>query len=347
MFQGIDFYSDTLTKPTNAMRKAIFDAEVGDEQKGEDPTTRQLETMAAEMLGHECAMFFPTATMANQTAIRLHCNPGDELIAAENAHVFFAEAGGPAVHSGVMAKPIATLDGIFDGVALKKAYRWAKGPHYPVSKLAWVENTTNMGGGVAWPKYALESFHATSTELGMKTHLDGARLFNAAVATGVSPKDLVSPFSTATICLSKGLGCPTGAILLYAKKDYDKVRRQKQQFGGAMRQSGILAAAGIYALTHNIDRLHEDHSNAARLAEGLLRTPHITVETNPPSTNMVYFRWSHPRVTAEQFHERCKAKGVRFSIVEPNRFRAVTHLDIHRDDVEKAVHTVKSICSEV
>ena len=211
-----------------------MDAEVGDEQRGEDPTTLKLETMAAELLGKSAAIFLPSATMANRIAIRSHCEPGNELIADENAHVFIAEAGGPAVHSGVMTKTIRTENGVFTGEDVRRAYRWTSktgGPNYPISRLVSVENTTNMGGGVAWPTEALNSVLTASKELGLETHLDGSRLFNAVVKTGLSAKKLQSRFDTITVCLSKGLGCPAGAVLGYDKEDFDKIRRLKAADG--------------------------------------------------------------------------------------------------------------------
>lgn len=345
MFKGIDFFSDTLTRPSTAMKKAMMDAEVGDEQKGEDPTTRRLEEKVADLLGHSSAMFFPSATMANEVAIRLLCEPGDELVAAHNCHLFIAESGGPAIHAGVMLKPIATPNGIFSGDDVRASFRWSKGSHYPVTKLVSIENSTNMGGGIAWSKTQLDSvFEATKT-LDLKTHLDGARLFNAAASSSLTPQEIAGRFTTATICLSKGLGCATGAVLVFDKAHWTKVRRLKQLMGGAMRQSGILAAAGIYALDNNLERLSDDHENAALLARLLGEDlSHVTVETPSPSTNMVFFRWTASAVPVADFLKKCEDRGVRFGDVEPpGRIRAVTHLDISREDVLKAATIVKEV----
>jgi threonine aldolase len=347
MFKGIDLYSDTHTKPTNAMRQAIANAQVGDEQNGEDPTTRHLEEMAAEKLGQTCAIFLPSATMANQIAVRVQTEPGDEVIAAEDAHVFFAEAGALAAHSGVLAKPIPTLSGVFTGERLRLAYRENRGPQSPNSKLVIVENTTNMGGGVVWSMAELEDVCSTARELHLNLHLDGSRVFNAAVAVKKSAAEIGKKFDTVTLCLSKGLGCPAGAILAFPKEWYPKIRRLKQMFGGSMRQSGILAAAGVYALTHHVERLAEDHEKARALAQSLQGLPHLEVETENPQTNMVYFRWKHARVTPDQFAQKCEEKGLRFSQMGSNRFRAVTHLDIHRDDIPAAAKILKSLCSEI
>jgi threonine aldolase len=344
MFQGIDFYSDTVTRPTPGMRQAMANAEVGDEQKGEDPTTLRLEERMAGLLQHSAAMFFPSATMANEIAIRLQCSPGDELLAADDCHLFLAEVGGPAVHAGAVCKAIATPNGTFTGDDVRRHFRWAKGTHYPLSRLLSVENTTNMGGGVAWPKALLDDVTATARELGLNTHLDGSRLFNAAAASAMPPGEIAAPFDTVTVCFSKGLGCPTGAVLAFDKARWDTVRRLKQLFGGAMRQSGILAAAALYALDHHVERLAEDHQNAKLLAEQLASITALEVETRPPSSNMVFFRLRAEAMSPAEFAERCGAQNLRFSHVGSNRFRAVTHLDISRADVDRAGAIVRGVC---
>ncbi len=344
MFKGIDLFSDTVTRPSVAMKKAMFEADVGDEQKGEDPTTRRLEEMMAELLGHTAALFFPSATMANEIAIRLLCEPGDELIAAEHCHLFMAETGGPAIHAGVMCRPITTDTGIFSGDAVRSKYRWARGPHYPRTKLLSVENTTNMDGGIAWSMDQLDSVLLAAKELQLKTHLDGSRLFNAVIKSKHPAKNLASRFDTTTICLSKGLGCPLGAVLTFSQEHYEKVRRLKQLMGGALRQSGILAAAGIYALQNNVERLAEDHANAEHFALRLnTEISEVEVENNPPSTNMVFFYWKGKNLTAAEFNQACIQQGLRFSHVGENRFRAVTHLDISRADIDKAIEIIKKL----
>lgn len=346
MSNVIDLYSDTATRPSLAMKKAMMDAELGDEQRGEDPTTRRLEEMSAEMLGHQAAMFFPSATMANEIALRLLTEPGDELIAAETCHLFFAETGGPAIHAGLMARPIRTSTGIFTGDDLRNTYRWSTGPNYPLTKIVSIENTTNMTGGFPWDTASLHSVLSVASALGLKKHLDGSRLFNAVVKTGTSAHVLASPFDTVTICLSKGLGCPIGAILAFPKESFNKVRRMKQLFGGAMRQSGILAAAGIYALQNNIERLNDDHTHAAKLAQRLNEEiTEIAVENINPATNMVFFSLQNTTLTPKQFNEACIAKGLRFSVVGVNRFRAVTHLDVSMADIDRAVKIIKEIFS--
>ncbi len=347
MFKGIDLFSDTVTQPSRAMKEAMMNAELGDEQKGEDPTTHALEEMAADLLGKEAAMFFPSATMANEIAIRLFCEPGDELIAAETCHLFFAEAGGPAIHAGAMARPIHSPTGIFSAKELRDTYRWSKGPHYPISKMLSIENTTNVGGGHAWPLEQLDDVMHAAKELQLKTHLDGSRLFNAVVKTATTAKRIANNFDAVTLCLSKGLGCPIGAILAYPAKDFVKVRRLKQIFGGAMRQSGILAAAGIYALQNNIDRLAEDHANAALLAQRMHNEiTEIRVENSNPSTNMVFFEWHDEKIPPNEFLQRCINHGVRFSHFGEKRFRAVTHRQITQKDINTVMETLKEICLE-
>ncbi len=348
MFNGIDYYSDTVTRPSRAMRDAMANASVGDEQMGEDPTTLQLETKLAEMLGKGCAMFLPSATMANQIAVRLHCQPGDELIADSDCHLFLAEGGGVAANSGVQARPVVTKNGIFTSDDVLNQYRYSKGPHYPLSRLVSIENTTNMGGGVAWPMETLNAVVKTAHSLELKAHLDGARLFHAVSKLQVKPALITSQFDTVTVCLSKGLGCPVGAVIAYDKDQYPRVRRLKQLMGGAMRQSGMLAAAGLYALENNLQRMHEDHENACLLAFALGEAmPHIEVETSQPSTNMVFFKWKHPKVTDKEFMKEITKHNVRFSLVGKNRFRCVLHLDISKADVEKSVKIIREVVSKI
>jgi len=345
MFKGIDFYSDTMTRPTPGMRQAIANAEVGDEQKGEDPTTIKLEQRVSELLGHSSAMFFPSATMANEVALKLLSHPGDELIAASTCHLIFGETGGPAVHAQLMLKPIASDSGIFTGEQVRANYRHAKGSHYPITRVVSVENTTNMGGGLAWGKEELDGVLNASKDLGLATHLDGSRLWNAAAATGRKLSELASPFTAAVVCFSKGLGCPTGGMLTFDKSRWVEVRRLKQVMGGGMRQSGILAAAALYALDNHLERLTEDHENAARLASGLSEgIRHIVVEPRPKhATNMVFFRWRSPKVELETFLKDTESKGVRFSQVDVDRVRCVLHLDISKSDVEKAIKVVREV----
>jgi len=341
MFHGIDLSSDTATKPTEAMKKAMFEAEVGDEQKNEDPTTIKLENMISDMLGFSDAVFLPSATMANQIAISALTHPGEELIAADSSHVLNAESGGPAIHAHVMSRPITTHDGTFSASALEEAFRGKSIPRRTYSSLLSIENTTNLGGGFPWPKLQLKSILERAKKLNLKTHMDGARFFNACIATQERPSEIAKGFDMISICLSKGLGCPVGALLIFKPSYYDKVIKLKHLMGGAMRQSGILAAAGVYALQHHIDRLEEDHDNAKILAMELsCLAPHIEVKNVIPSTNIVLFEWKNQKYNADEFHTRCQQNGLRFSHMSHNLFRAVTHLNISSTDIKQAMEII-------
>src|SRR5918911_3538990 len=269
MARVIDLRSDTATKPTAGMRAAIAAAEVGDEQKREDPTVNELERRAASLLGQEEAVYVPTATMANEIALRALSEPGDELIAEENAHVLLAELGGPAVHAGLMTRPVRGHAGRFGPDDIQRMVRRTDGTHVPQTRVVAIENTHNASGGRVWPLEEIDALVATCRELELAVHLDGARLLNAAVASGVPAAEIAGRFDTVTLCLSKGLGCPLGALVAGSHELMRKARRLKHQFGGAMRQAGIVAAAGVYALDHNVERLADDHRRARRLAEKL------------------------------------------------------------------------------
>ena len=345
MFRGIDLFSDTVTQPTDAMRQAMAMAPVGDEQLGEDPTTAQLETRMSELLGTSAAMFFPSATMANEVAIRLHCQPGDELIAADNCHLFEAESGGPAIHAQVLSRMISCERGIFTGEMVEEKLNLSASPYSRKTSLISIENTSNMGGGYAWTLDELNSVKSVAKKHDIALHLDGARLFNAATKSDLSPKTIASGCDTITVCLSKGLGCPTGAILGFAKEHWTSVRRLKQLMGGSMRQSGILAAAGLHALEHHISRLSLDHRHAKQLAVGLSDLgPKIAVENTSPDTNMIFFRWKGS-MSPSEFSEACQSNGVRFSQVGQDRFRGVTHLGIDEKKILRAIQIVSEVCS--
>src|SRR6266536_850810 len=252
------------------MREAIANAEVGDEQRREDPTVNELERRVAELLGHEESVFVPTATMANEIALRTLADPGAELIAEENAHLLLSELGGPAVHAGLMTRPIRGRAGRFAPEEVQRMVRRGDETHTAPTRIVAVENTHNASGGRVWPLKEIRAMVATCRELELSVHLDGARVLNAAVASGVEPAEIAGQFETVTLCLSKGLGCPLGALVAGPHELMRKARRFKHQFGGAMRQAGMVAAAGIYALDHNVGRLAEDHLRARRLGEGLL-----------------------------------------------------------------------------
>lgn len=341
----IDLFSDTVTRPTTGMRLAMANAEVGDEQRGEDPTTSALEQLTARMLGQDAATFLPSATMANAIAIQLQCGPGDELLSAENGHLLNHEAGGAAAHARAAVRSIPTWTGIFGDNAVAARLR-QDAPHAPRPRLVVVENTTNAGGGRPWPLDELDSVLRFSKNAGLAVHLDGSRLFNAAVALGVEARRVTQGFDTVTLCLSKGLGCPVGALLSHSKAATPQVRRLKQLMGGALRQSGILAAAGLYAFEHHVARLGDDHRRAQRLASELEQLPQLVVERIPLRTNMVYFEMPD-RYDADNFEKQLLQEGVRVSRISRRRFRAVTHLDFCDDDLEEALDAFRAVCARL
>jgi threonine aldolase len=330
----IDLFSDTVTRPGPAMRRAMGEAEVGDEQRGLDPTTNALQERGAALLGKEAAIFLPSATMANLIACRLHTRPGEAVILEAGCHVLNAEGGGLAVHSGLVPRPIAGDRGRFTPEQVREQLT-GTGHYRPTTTLLTCEQTHNAGGGAVWPLAQLEAVSTVAREAGLKTHLDGARLFNASVAAGVPAAAFAAPFDTVMICLSKGLGAPAGALLAGTSEAIARARTLKQLFGGSMRQSGILAAAGLYALDHQIERLGEDHANARRLAEGLARIPVLDVE--PVETNIVCVGIARAGLTAAELIPRLRAAGVDVSANARSRLRLVTHLDVSAADIDRAV----------
>ena len=338
----IDLRSDTATRPTRGMRDAMANAEVGDEQRREDPTVNELERRAAEFLGQQEAVFVPTATMANEIALSILSRPGDELIAEENAHVLTAELGGPAVFSGLMARPIATDNGRFSGDDVRAAYRGTDGFHVPPTKVVALENTHNAAGGRIWPLEEIDDVAAVCGELDLRLHLDGARLPNAAVATGIAAAEYGRRFDTVTLCLSKGLGCPLGAIVAGSQELMADARRLKHRFGGAMRQAGIVAAAGLYALEHHVDRLADDHARARRLGEALAAAG-VPVDLEQVETNFVQIDVRPLDLTVPDALARLEAEGVGLTpTMKPGILRAVTHLDVGDADIERAIEVIPS-----
>jgi threonine aldolase len=336
----IDLRSDTQTKPSPEMRAAIAAAEVGDEQKREDPTVNRLEELAARLLGQEASVFVPTATMANEIALRTLGEPGDEVVAEENSHILLAELGGPAVHSGLMTRPLRCEAGRFSPEQLRETVRVTDGTHTPPTKIVSVENTHNASGGRVWPLGEIKAIVATGRELGLRLHLDGARVMNAAVASGVPSAEIGRQFDTVTLCLSKGLGCPLGALVAGSAERMQKARRLKHLFGGAMRQAGIVAAAGVYALEHNIDRLADDHERARRLAEGLVAAG-VPVDLEQVETNFVQVDLAPLGLSPQEALERLREHGVGLSMTPyPTRLRAVTHLDVVDDHIARAIELI-------
>lgn len=315
------------------MRRAIATAEVADEQRGQDPTTLQLEERVAELLGQEAAVFMPSGTMCNQISFRLHARPGgDELIVDRSAHPIIAEAGGPAQNAGLMIHAVDGERGVFSSSQLRDAIR-PENRYLPRSRLVSVEQTTNMGGGRVWPLEALRDVLEAAREHGLRAHMDGARLMNAVVASGVPAAEHASGFDTAWIDFTKGLGAPVGAVLAGSRELMAEAWRWKQMMGGAFRQSGIVAAGCLHALDHHVERLAEDHDNARVLAEGLGA---LGLEVVPPETNIVIF------AAPEGFSAAMAARGVELSSTPDGRVRAVTHLDVSRSQIGESLQAARA-----
>jgi threonine aldolase len=342
----IDLYSDTQTRPSPGMRKAMAEAEVGDEQRGEDPTTNRLQDMVAELLGKEAAVFLPSGTLCNLIALAVHCRPGDEVMAAEVAHIFSSEAGGGAVVAGVQGWQIQSREGIFSGADVDAAVRTGDGRHNPISRLVAVEQTVNRGGGSIWPLAALEDVGKAAQRHGLALHMDGARILNAVVASGVSAKAMAAPCDTVWLDLSKGLGCPIGGVLAGPKDFILEAWRWKHRLGAAMRQSGIVAAAGVYALENNVERLAEDHANARYLAELVADIPGVTLFNPKVETNIVFFDPAGAGLTGQAMLAPLVAKGVRMGSTYGSMVRAVTHHDVSRVDMESAARAVREVVAE-
>jgi threonine aldolase len=332
----IDLRSDTQTKPTQAMREAMANAEVGDEQEREDPTVLELERRAAELLGQEEAVYLPTALMGNQIALSILGERGGELLVEERSHIMVAELGGAAFHSGLQTRGVAGYRGRISPEQVRGAV-WKEGEFWtPRLTVLAVENTHNTAGGAVWPLDELRATVGTARELGLRTHLDGARLMNAAVALGVPASEIGGLFDTVTLCLSKGLGCPLGALLAGSHELMRRARIGKHRFGGAMRQAGIVAAAGIYALDHNVERLADDHARARRLAEGWAAAG-LPVDVERVETNFVQLDVRSLGLGEEEALARMAEHGVRLSQTKPGILRAVTYLGIDDGDIECAV----------
>ncbi|HEY0306477.1 MAG TPA: GntG family PLP-dependent aldolase [Longimicrobiales bacterium] len=324
----IDLRSDTVTRPSAAMRKVIAAAEVGDDLLGDDPTVKRLEHMAAELLGKEAALFFPTGTMANATAINILTRPGTEVILEQHAHIFEWELGGPAVFSGVQLRPVPTPDGLLTAQLVAGAIR----PGYQLrTSLVCVENTHNGSGGRVMPKAQMAAISDVARKNNLPLHLDGARLWNASAASGIPEVEFAALADTVMISLSKGLGCPVGSLLAGTRDHMDAARPVRRRLGGALRQSGILAAAGIYAIENNRARLHEDHENAQLLAE--------RVGVQKPESNIVMIDVAN----AADVVAKLKEQGVLLVEYSPTRVRAITHLDVSRADVERAADALARV----
>ena len=337
----VDLYSDTMTKPSLEMRRFMCDAEVGDEQKGEDPTVNLLQTLVAELLGKDAALFLPSGTMCNEIALRVHCRPGDEFLAHPSAHPLHYEAGGPAALAGVNVRGVDGPHGQYDGATLEASIR-TPSRYGPRTRLVWVEQTSNMGGGSVWPLARIQQVTAVARQHSLSTHMDGARLMNAVVASGVTARNYAADFDSAWVDFTKGLGAPVGAALAGSHDFIAEAWRCKQQMGGAMRQAGIIAAGGVYALRHNVERLAEDHANAQRLAAGLAELPGVTLDPLTVETNLVFFDLTG-ELDAPTAVERLLEHGVRMGAAGPRTIRAVTHLDVSAAQIERALEAARAV----
>ena len=341
----IDLRSDTVTQPTADMRAAIAAAEVGDDVYHDDPTVLALEARVADLLGKDDAMYVPTGTMSNQVALRAHTEPGDVVLAAEQAHIHIHELGAPYALSGVTIQFLPTMLGTFTAEAVRRSV-----PEIPKSMpsslfqpvtLLCTENTHNAAGGAYWEPSELHEVAATAHDLGLATHMDGARLWNAAVASGAALADLAAGYDTVSVCFSKGLGAPMGSALVGRQDLITRARRFKQMFGGGFRQAGMMAAGALYAVNHHIERLAEDHDNARRLATGLAETPGIEVDPASVATNMVYFDVT--AMGAHPFAERCADAGVLVLPMDARSIRAVTNLHVSSDDIDQALRVMADV----
>lgn len=340
MHHMANFYSDTQTRPTMAMRETVLAAEVGDEQSGNDPTTNRLCERVAALLGKEAAVFLPSGTMCNEIAIAIHCRPGDEIICARQSHIIGFEGGGPAALAGAMVNPIDTPDGTFTDTEVRASIR-PDSRYFPRSRLLSVEQTVNLSGGVVWPRDRLEAVAEAARTRGLATHMDGARLMNAVVASGVPADAFARPFDTAWIDFTKGLGAPIGAVLAGSKAFIADAWRLKQRWGGAMRQSGIAAAMCLHALDHHIDRLADDHALAEQIA-GRLQGVAGIAKVWPAATNILLFEIAESGPTAEALGQAVAKHEVRICPMGERLVRLVTHLDVGRDDADRLIEALRA-----
>ncbi len=336
----IDLRSDTVTKPTLAMRAAMAAAEVGDDVSGEDPTVRALESRIAELVGKEAAVYVPSGTMSNQLAVRVHCGPGDEFLCEANCHIHNYEQGAYAQLFGVATQPIEGEHGVLRLEQLVDRIR-PDNDHSARTRLLCLENTHNRGAGRVLPYDGMVEICRWAAENGLARHLDGARLFNAVVATGISARDWSQHFDTVSVCFSKGLGAPVGSALCGPADLIRKARRHRKALGGGMRQAGIIAAGALYALDHHIDRLGEDHEKARVFADAIREIPGVTLDPDVVETNIVIFKIAPALGTAAEFTAKLREKGVLLHTVGRQRIRAVTHLDV---SLEQIRHAGKLIC---
>jgi threonine aldolase len=341
----IDMRSDTVTRPTPGMRQAMANAEVGDDMSAEDPTVNRLEAYMAELLGKEAAVYACSGTQSNQMGVRTHCLPGDELLIESLGHIANYEQGAPAALSGVTCRLIEGRGGILDVSDLEGKIR-ADNQHFGRTRLVCLENTSNAGGGRVYPQENIDRICAWAKRYGVKVHMDGARLFNAVIASGRSAREICREVDTISICFSKGLGCPMGSILVGSRDDISRARRVRKLFGGALRQAGIVAASAQYAMEHHVARLRIDHENARAFADAIRPIPGITLSPAEVETNLVFFQVDPERGNASQLSTRLRERGVRINASGPQRLRACTHLDVDREAVLRAARAVAETVAE-
>ena len=347
MSARINLYSDTQTQPTPEMRQAMGRAQVGDEQRNEDPTVNALCERVCELLGKEEALFLPSGAMCNLIGVKTHTKAGDAVIAERECHIIRAECGGVGLVSGcvldVLDTPPGEVGGTFTAQQVKaRIQHLSLGVYSPPPRLVCVEQTHNFAGGTTWPVAQLREVAQAAHEAGLATHMDGARLLNASVATGVAAREMCADYDSVWIDFSKGLGAPVGAAIAGSRAFIESARRYKHMFGGAMRQAGIIAAGALYAMNHHVDRLAEDHANARYFAEGIAQLPGIRLVSGLPQTNIVLFETKKPGADAKTFCARCREHGLDLSNLH-GRIRAVTHLDVSREDITRATEVVRKI----
>jgi len=340
----IDLRSDTVTRPTPAMRRAMAEAEVGDDVYGEDPTVNRLEQRAAEIMGKEAAVFVPTGTMGNTIGVKLHTEHGQEVICEARSHVFNYELAMMSWFSGCVARPILADGGILRWEQIRQEIR-PLGPHWAPTGLIEIENTHNMAGGKVYPLGVIREIADGAHELGLKVHMDGARVFNAAEALGAPVREIVAPVDTVMFCLSKALGAPVGSMLAGTRADIERGRLYRKRLGGGMRQAGVLAAAGLIALEEHPRLLRRDHENARFLAQTLAKIPGISIDSRKTETNILIFDVSGTGLSTAEFSARLKSRGVLFNGINTREMRIVTHYDVDRAGCEQAIEAIEQVAA--
>ncbi len=338
----VDLRSDTFTKPSKDMRRAIARAEVGDDVFGEDPTVNRLQEEVASLLGKERGLFVASGTMANQIAVNAHTQPGEEVILEANSHIFYYEAGGAALLSGVQLRPISTEDGILRSDQIENGVR-PENVHFPPTSLICLENTLNRAGGKVFPIDEIKRIREVADKYNLKLHLDGARLWNASVATGIPLDEYAKYFDSVSVCFSKGLGAPVGSLLAGSEEFINRAHRYRKIYGGGMRQAGIIAAGALYAVRNNVRRLAEDHENARTLAEGVASLPGISIDMDSVQTNIIIMKIERAKYNSIRIVEALKKRGVLILAVGPDTLRAVTHLDVSKKEIKYAVRAFQEV----